>query len=213
MLTIKESQELMATYFKLRKQYEENKSLKNRLEFERHERLCVEKFQYLITMRTSRYKTFSNYEDLNQEGLEALLKAMKSFNPKKRSLFFWWAHKYIDTRIARSANLHTTIRYPLKVAKETAPHRESMESVIPLLIEETYCPVLQLEKLQTDVCVSDVLKTLKKKEREIIKLAFGLDGDKPMSINKLCKKFRMSRPYCIKTINGALALMRERIKI
>src|SRR5688572_1576285 len=144
MLTEQEAQDLMIKLIDLRGQIQtsEEKSLKKDLQ--RHEKICIEKFKYLVTMKTGRYKAFSNYDDLNQEGFEALIKAMNNYNPKKGS-FFWWAHKYIDTRISRSANLHTTIRYPLKVAKNTTPHKEA---VMPLLIEERYCPDKELEESQ-----------------------------------------------------------------
>src|ERR1700690_2536210 len=139
MLTELEAQDLMIKLIDLRSKVKEDASLG--AEIRAHEKICIEKFKYLVTMKTGRYKIFNNYEDLNQEGYEALIKAMKNYNPKKGS-FFWWAHRYIDTRISRSANLHTTIRYPLKVAKNNAPHKES---VMPLLIEENYCPDKELE--------------------------------------------------------------------
>jgi RNA polymerase sigma factor (sigma-70 family) len=160
-------------------------------------------------MKTGRYKAFSNYEDLNQEGFEALIKAMNNYNPKKGS-FFWWAHKYIDTRISRSANLHTTIRYPLKVAKAATPHKEA---VMPLLIEERYCPDRELEESQLNHAIQGAVSILTPEQREVISLAYGFDGDKPMSINKICKKLNISRLSCIKTINSALSLMKENIKV
>jgi RNA polymerase sigma factor (sigma-70 family) len=160
-------------------------------------------------MKTGRYKIFSNYEDLNQEGFEALLKSMNNYDPKKGS-FFWWAHKYIDTRISRSANLHTTIRYPLKVAKESTPHKES---VMPILIEENYCPDKQLENVQSFTAIQSAFDKLTDDQKHIINLAFGFESDKPMSINKICKKLNISRLCCIKTINGALSIMKESIKI
>jgi RNA polymerase sigma factor (sigma-70 family) len=179
------------------------------LELKKHEQLCIEKFKYLVSMKTGRYKAFSNYDDLNQEGFEALIKAMANYNPKKGS-FFWWAHKYIDTRISRSANLHTTIRYPLKVAKNNAPHKEA---VMPTLIEERHCPDLELEDVQVNAAIQNVTALLSDEQKEIIELAYGFDGDKPMSINKICKKLNISRPHCVKVINSALSLMKDHIKI
>jgi RNA polymerase sigma factor (sigma-70 family) len=209
MLTEIEAQDLMTKWIDLRDQIKENNDSKLVTEFKKHNRICMEQFKYLVTMKTGRYKTFSNYEDLNQEGYEALVKAMNNYNPKKGS-FFWWAHKYIDTRISRSANLHTTIRYPLKVAKATTPHKES---VMPLLIEERYCPDKELEDSQSMHAIQGALALLTSEQKEVINLAYGFDGDKPMSINKICKKLSMSRLSCIKMINSALSLMKENIKI
>src|SRR5437899_1182013 len=125
MITIEESQKLINEFIKLREIARKTKNAEDILLFTKHEALCIEKFSYLVFMRTNRYKNFSNYEDLNNDGLEALIRSMINYNPSKGN-FFWWSHKYIDTEIARSANLHTTIRYPLKYAKKNASRREML---------------------------------------------------------------------------------------
>lgn len=209
MLTEQEANDLMNKWIDLKVRLKDSQDPTLVKEFEKHDRVCMEKFRYLVTMKTGRYKAFSNYEDLNQEGHEALIKAMKTFKPNKGS-FFAWAHNYIGTRISRSANLHTTIRFPLKVAKANTPHKES---VMPLLIEERYCPDKELEESQTTHAVQNALAVLSNEQKEIINLAFGFDGDKPMSINKICKKLSISRLSCIKTINSALSTMKENIKL
>jgi RNA polymerase sigma factor (sigma-70 family) len=209
MLTEQEAQDLMAKLVDLRAQAKDSMDKKLIAQMERHEQICIESFRYLITMKTGRYKAFSNYEDLNQEGFEALIKAMKTYNPKKGS-FFAWAHNYIGTRISRSANLHTTIRFPLKVAKANTPHKES---VMPTMIEERYCPDKELEGVQTIQAVQGAMSMLSNSQKEVINLAFGFDGDKPMSINKICKKLSISRLSCIKMINSSLSLMKDNIKI
>ena len=209
MLTEQEAQELMIKLIRLREESKKSPDTKIVNEFRKHEKICIEKFKYLVSMKTSRYKAFGNYDDLNQEGFEALIKAMNNYNPNKGS-FFWWAHKYIDTRISRSANLHTTIRYPLKVAKATAPHKES---VLPLLIEDRYCPDKELEESQITNAVEMAMQRLTDEQKNIISLAFGFDGDKPLSINKICKKLNISRSNCIKLINSSLDALKENIKL
>ena len=209
MLNMDEAQKLMEKFIELREKFNETKSIQDERSLNAHRRECVEKFSYLITMRTSRYKNFPNYDDLNQEGREALVKAMNSFKLNK-GCFFAWAHNYIATRISRSANLHTTIRFPLKVAKAIPPHKES---IMPVQIEERFCPDKELEKSQTTHAIYSVLSILSADQKAIINLAYGFDGDKPMSINKICKKLGISRLSCIKTINSALSIMKENIKI
>lgn len=209
MLNEQEANELMNKWIDLKARLKISNDPTLVKEFERHDRVCMEKFRYLVTMKTGRYKAFSNYDDLNQEGHEALIKAMKTFKPNKGS-FFAWAHNYISTRISRSANLHTTIRFPLKVAKINTPHKES---IMPLLIEERYCPDRELEEVQTNRAIQNALAALSIEQQEIINLSFGFDGDKPMSINKICKKLNISRLSCIKAINSALSSMKENIKI
>lgn len=209
MLTEQEAQDLIEKLVDLRLRAKNVEDYQARSELRKHEQICISKFKYLVTMKTGRYKTFSNYEDLNQEGFEALLKAMKTYNPKKGS-FFSWAHHYIGTRISRSANLHTTIRYPLRVAKETAPHKEA---VMPTIIEERHCPDKQLESMQINFAIQNAFGQLNDVQKQIINLAYGLEGDKPMSVNKICKKLNISRLYCIKIMNNALSVMKDNIHL
>ena len=209
MITIKESQKLMEKLCDLKKIYAETKSHSDLITLQKHERLCIEKFDYLIKMRTCRYRSFSNYEDLNQEGQLALLRAMKTYDPK-RGNWFSWAHKYISTRISRAANMHSTIRYPLHVAKTNPPHREA---ILPTLIEDNIDPEKNVQHSQLSQIVSSAMEVLPEAQRKIIDLAFGFDGDKPMSVNKICKKLNIPRSICVKAIDDALLLMKENIKI
>ena len=209
MLTEQEAQDLMAKLVDLKFKSKTSDDPKIKQELNRHEQKCISEFKYLVAMKTGRYKAFSNYDDLNQEGFEALIKAMKTYNPKKGS-FFAWAHNYIGTRISRSANLHTTIRYPLKVAKENTPHKES---VMPTIVEERYCPDKELENFEVHTSMSRAIEMLTPQQKEVINLAYGFDNDKPMSINKICKKLGISRLNCVKIMNSALLSMKENIKL
>lgn len=211
MLTEQEAQQLMIDLIKMREEIKSAKKKDPKLiaKYKAHQNVCMEKFKYLVSMRTGRYKAFSNYDDLNQEGFEALTKAMANYKPNKGS-FFWWAHKYIDTRISRSANLHTTIRFPLKVAKENTPHKES---VLPLLVEERYCPDRELEEVQTTHMIQNAMSALSEEQKQIISLAYGFDGDKMLSINKICKKLNLSRATVQKTLNSAMDSLKESIKL
>lgn len=209
MLTEQEAQSLMAELVSLRSKVKKSNDPQLKKELNIQEEKCIHAFRYLVTMRTGRYKSFSNYDDLNQEGFEALIKAMKTYDPEKGS-FFAWAHNYIGTRISRSANLHTTIRYPLKVAKKHTPHKEAS---MPTVIEERYCPDKQLENNQTYHLLNNAIEQLNEQQKKIINLAYGFENDKPMAINKICRKLGISRLNCVKIINSALLSMKENIKI
>lgn len=209
MLDIDEAQQLMETFIELRIRAKETNSPSDMSNFKMHERLCIEKFSYLVAMDARRYKSFANYEDLYQEGYEALVKGMKNYNPKKGNAF-WWFHRYIKTRIQRSANTHTTIRYPLKVAKANIPHKEAN---MPVMIEEVHCPDKELENAQVMNAVMDSMDLLDGKQKDVMGLIYGITVDKPLSINKTCKKLGITRVNCVNTIESSLAVIRENIKV
>ena len=206
MITEKEAQELVSKLKDLKDKSSKDPSFKS--ELKQHEQICVSKLKYLITMKMNRYKNFSNYEDLVQEGYEALLKAIKTYNPSRGSVF-WWCHKYIDTRISRSANLHTTIRYPLKVAKEQTPHKEN---IMPNIVDEYNCPERHYEMMQAFKLVENGLDFLNERQKTIINMAFGLEDTKPFSINKIAKQTNLSRSVVLKEYKSALNVLKEHIK-
>src|SRR5690349_7033304 len=115
MITEEEAKDLIVDYHRLLDLSKQDKKHLNDLK--KHEDICINKFDYLIRMKTSKYKKFNNYEDLYQEGRLALFRAMSNYDSSKGS-FFWWAHHYVGTKVKRSANLHTAVRYPLKQANK-----------------------------------------------------------------------------------------------
>lgn len=209
MISQDEAQELMIKFLELRKRFEETHSPQDEKALKAHEAICIDQFQYLITMRTNKYRQFANHDDLYQDGLEALLKAMKTYNPKKGS-WFWWAHKYIDTKISRMANLHTAIRYPLKFAKNTIPHKENN---LPTLADNERRPDIELETLQIQAVIQSSMLVLNNKEHKIITMFYGLDGDKPMSVNKICLKLGITRTSCKNTLKQATRKLMKKIRL
>lgn len=208
-MSLKEANRLIKKYVKLRDQVKNSASEKLVADFKKHENLCIQKFRYLVLMKTSRYKNFNNYEDLNQEGLEALVMAMNSYKPE-RGNWFWWAHKYLDTRIARCANRHTTIRFPLKYAKNTTPHREA---VLPLLIDNYSSPYDAFEYNETIAVVQKSFDKLSDSQQQVIKLLFGMNGEDPQSISRVCKKLKISRPYCINVLDQVFSILKRSIQL
>jgi DNA-directed RNA polymerase sigma subunit (sigma70/sigma32) len=121
-------------------------------------------------------------------------------------------HKYIATRISRQANTHTTIKYPLKYAKKHPPRKESK---LPTIIEkrDSFCPEKSLEGAEITAAIETAAECLNRKQKEIIKLYFGLTGDAPKSITKVCKKMKISRVNAVEILNNALDILRQNIQI
>lgn len=86
-MNIEESQKLIETLLDLRKKADNTKNVSDIKQYKQYEQICMNKFKYLILMKTHKYKKFTNYDDLVQDGLEALIKAIKTYNPTK-GIFF-----------------------------------------------------------------------------------------------------------------------------
>ncbi len=209
-MTIEEANKLINKYIKLREKKQLSNDLIHITQFNAHEKLCLQKFEFLILMKTAKYKNFANYDDLNQDGREALLKAFNSYKPEKKANIFWWINKYVATRISRSANLHTAIRFPLKIAKATPPRREAH---LPLLIDGGHQPDQLAEHQELWGSVKKSFHKLSPIQRKITRMVFGVDGEHAYSINKVCKKLKISRPMCLKMLDQVLDILKRNIKL
>ena len=209
MIKIDEADKLMKDFVNAREKYNETKCKEDLQELRRTENICIKEFEYLVKMRTGKYRLFSNYEDLNQEGREALLNAMKTYKADMGN-WFAWAHQYIHTKIYRAANQHTTIRYPLKVAKEMAPHKEAF---MPEVVEQHYSPDSIAETTELRSSIANAINSLNVNQQKIMCMAFGLEGDKPMSVNKICKSLKIPRAVCMKEMANSIDLIKSRIKL
>ena len=116
MLNKETANQLLSELRKYESIYRQNPSPKNKRALSIHENLCVKKFSYIVKFGAKKYKNYSNYQDLLQEGYIALVSALKTYNEEKGDIF-WWCHKYIDTKICRKANKHFVVDVPLAKAK------------------------------------------------------------------------------------------------
>ena len=177
-------------------------------EYKKHETLCIKQFSYVVEMHANKYKAFFNYEDLLQEGFEAMLKAMKTYDPEKGSVF-WWLNQYIKTRIQRSANTHTAIRYPLTYAREHQPRKENM----PLIIDNHYTADVVIETFEVSEALKNATEQLDAFHKEIVDLFFGLESGKPGSIKKICRNMKITKEQCVEALGDALNSLKDNIKI
>ena len=209
-LSIEEADKLINQYVKLKQKIAIEPTDDLMIQFRKHQTLCVQKFRYIVLMRTSRYKNFNNYDDLNQEGLEALVKALNSYNPVKRGNVFWWIHKYVDTRISRCANLHTAIRFPLKYAKANVPFRES---VLPLLVDTNSNAHDLLEERELLGVVKNNLGRLSGEQQEAVKMLFGIDAIAPKSFASVCRELKISRLNCKQILGEVADILKEHVRL
>lgn len=187
-ITEEEAQSLVLELSNLKNKYQESKSKKDKIKLINHENKMIKKLNYLVLNKTKNYKKFPNYEDLNQDGLEALVMGLKSFDKSKGSIF-WWLHKYIDTRIHRSANAYSTVRIPLAVAKK-----------MPLKIDQMSPTIESKKDNQETIFINNENKKLLKKyanelnleDQELFNDLIGIDKDS-LSVDEYSKKTGLNK--------------------
>ena len=198
-LTKEEIDEIATKYVKLRAVAEKTGKDKDAINFKIYQDFCIRKLHVLVSYHVKKYKKFSNYKDLEQDGLEALINALGTFNPNKGS-FAWWASKYIKTRIVRNANAHSTIKFPMKTAKEIKPHKIS---IMPICTDSAPLPLENVEAIENSIRIGGAIKTLTDEQRQIVNMKYGFNGIREHSIIKILEMLSISRQQYIKLLSEA----------
>jgi RNA polymerase sigma factor (sigma-70 family) len=187
-----------------------NNNLKKALDVIQSE--CTKELEYLVEARTRRYRGFANYEDLRQDGRIALYRALQTYIPEKGD-FFWWANKYIKTKISREANRHSTIKVPLKHAKTMQPYKVSQ---LPVIIDVGPSALESIASDESAVLIRNAVEKLPEDQRRVIKLHYEMGGGTDnrrelFSIGKICDKLNISRMNCVKLLNEAKKTLKREL--
>ncbi|HVI40235.1 MAG TPA: sigma-70 family RNA polymerase sigma factor [Anaerovoracaceae bacterium] len=204
-LTQEEINGIADKFIALRDKAEKSKSKKIRTQYKQYQNYCMDKLKFLVLNKVGKYRKFSNYIDLEQDGYEALILALRTYVPGKGA-FSWWADKYISTRVSRAANAHSTIRFPLKKAKEVRPFKMS---IIPIVIDSSPDALENLESSQTTQNILEAIKQLPDQHQTIINMTFGFNGVKQHSIGNVTKQLSISRPQFLKLLEEAKTKLKE----
>ena len=137
-----------------------------------------------------------------------LLFALDNFDPSKKAPFFYWAHQYIDTRIARAANCHSTIKFPIHVAKGMSPFKEDK---MPAIMDTKTDPEMSYQKSEMKLSVKTELSKLSDNERKVLSMLYGIDNKK-MNINQISKEIGLELDICKKYMRTGIAKMKAKLK-
>ncbi len=183
----------------------EDKKDNTKQEFKDCQNKCIDAIKPLILSRVGKYRKFSNYEDLKQDGFEAVLLALETYDPDKGS-FFWWADHYIKTRISRAANLHSAIRVPLKKAKDRMPHKETN---MPILVNFSFNPYKKTEEREDTVDIAEAIKFLPIQHKQLVELTFGFNDTDEQNIQSIMKIMKITYPQYIKILNESKVMIKK----
>ena len=168
---------------------------------------CAQSFDFLVEYKTRKYKTFSNYEDLKQDGRIALMLALKSYKPGKGD-FIFWANQYIKTRLSREANRHSTIKIPIKKARTMKPFKVAMSSIHERdSTDLDPFEIIHGEQLKKKI--HDAITKMPESYQLVLQMHFELNGFNGLSTTKICQRLKITRSNCIKLLNQAKSALKE----
>jgi RNA polymerase primary sigma factor len=108
--------------------------------------------------------------------------------------------------VMKTSARHLSLDEPFK--------EEEGNSLLDVLESDRYAPpddTLMQESLQVEI--DKVLSTLKAREAEIIRLYFGLDGDRPLTLEEIGEHFKLTRERVRQIKEKALRRLRHRSRL
>lgn len=196
--TQEQLEQMAIDYLDLNEEIKNCKDSKKIIKLKSEQEKIIKNLKCLVNIRSFKYKKFSNFYDLEQEGFEALVMALNTFKPNKSS-FTWWADKYISTRLSRAANAHSTVRVPLKHARQMKPLKSSN---MPLIIDERN-GYSELESKYVAKRMMDAINELPDVNKKFMIMLYGLNGIRQHNITQLCEYFSLNKYESIKLISDS----------
>lgn len=195
-----EAEELLSAFVKLRDKCESSKSKSLHLKYQKQAQLCAEKFDYIVLNKVRKYKSFSNYEDLLQDGRLALVMALKTYKLGKGS-WFGWANYYVKTKISREANRHSTMNIPIKKTKSVLPYKVSQ---LPIMIDGRDSALESIESAELNSNVFGAVLGLPPIQRKVVEMYFEMSSSREKySISKICDELKITNKECKKILSDA----------
>jgi len=138
----------------------------------------VSDLSFLVYFQARPYRKFSNYEDVVQEGLIGLLRAVRKFNINLFPNFFIYSERWIRHSVKRAASKFDVVYCPNKKRVVYTGLAESSEEVCVGSPEEDYAEKEKSQKIR------EVLNQLPDRDREIVEGIFGF-GSTPQVLRKI----------------------------
>lgn len=144
---------------------------------------------YLVQSVVYRYKKFDNYDDLYQEGMIGLIKAVQQYNSDTSFHFIRYAMWWIKARVVRSIkklnlitvsgdeNMKYFIQYDIKENDMIEENNPEKNAILSEEINNLHC----------------VINSLPEKHQKIIKMRYGLNNTKEHNLQDLGDKLDMTR--------------------
>ncbi len=178
---------------------EEKKHIKKMIEGDEESRnILIEHNLRLVAHMCKKYSNSKvDQDDLISIGSIGLIKGINTYNPKKSIRLSTYISKCIENEILM--HFRATKKLNNEVYLEDPIGKDKDDNTVTLkdILENDSRPIddeidLKMKILKLYKRIKDILK---ERERTIIELRFGLNGNKPKTQNEIAKRMGISRSY------------------
>lgn len=157
------------------------------------------------------YAIQSDHDDLVSIGTIGLIKAINTFDPQKNIRLSSYASRCIENEIlmhfrgSRKSSQDLSLNEAIDTDKEGNP----LTLMDVLAIDENYADELDY-KVKASKLNQYINSELNEREKKIITLRYGLDGNEPLTQREVAAMLGISRSYISRIEKKALLTLRKR---
>ncbi len=167
----------------------------------------------LVAHIVKKYSGAGEADDLISVGAIGLIKAINSFEYDKGTQLSTYAARCIENEILMLIRVNKKHKQTLSLQETLGQDKEGNDielmDVIPGIEDEVEGIVES--NILTEKMGELIEKVLPKREFEIIKLRFGLMGNKPLTQREVAKKLGISRSYISRLETKAMEKIKEEV--
>ncbi|MBE6747784.1 MAG: sigma-70 family RNA polymerase sigma factor [Ruminococcaceae bacterium] len=159
------------------------------------------------------YSTYSDQDDLISIGTIGLIKGINSFKPEKGTKLATYVSRCIENEILmyfrniKKTSQEISFSEPIDVDNEGNPLTlMDIISIDDTIIED----IDYKEKLKKTIEIIDNIKN--KREKQIIIMRYGLDGNPPQTQKEVAKALKISRSYVSRIEKRIIEAIRDEFK-
>lgn len=174
--------------------------------------ILIERNLRLVAHIVKKYQSApEEMDDLISIGTIGLIKAIHTFDAKKASRLSTYAARCIDNELLMLLRSKKKTNREVSLYDPIGTDKEGNEISLLDVIETEPVDVVKNYSLKQDVARLYRLlpKVLTKREREIIKLRYGLYGEKELTQREIAKRLNISRSYVSRIEKNAVLKLRS----
>ena len=179
----------------------------------------LERYNDVVNMKANKFfMVGAEREDMVQEGMIGLYKAVKSFDTEKQNSFKTFANMCIERQLitaVKNSNRQKHIPLNSSISLNSAAYEDNDDmdklEIVDLKAEDDPSDIIANQEYSKTI-ERKIKENLKNRDRTIIELRFGLTGGKPKTQKEIAKMMGISRSYVSRIETKAIEKLAEEFK-
>ena len=167
--------------------------------------LIMQKMSFLVLGHTRQYINFPNYEDLSQEGLVGLLKAVQKFEWRRYPNFFAFSARWIRNGVKKGASRFDVVYNPNRnrvIYAEPDENEADLDNPEEMFFNQ-----------ERKDCIDKILDEFPERDKKIVQKIFGLEGQKPETLREIGPQFNLTYERVRQIKNNVMAKLRKNSRL